>query len=84
MHADTLTIESGALIDVSGLGYAVSDCHPELRTYDYPIEDCHWDAVLGRRFIYDDFAPNGRVGGRGLRYLLLTHPGYWGPSGADG
>jgi hypothetical protein len=71
------------------LGFAFSDLHPGLRRYDHVAEDCHAvdaEAAASRtdpfalarpeeRLMRDDVLGLPRL--RGLRYLVLTHPGYW-------
>jgi hypothetical protein len=62
---------------LADFGYSFSDCHHTLRTYDYVIEDCHWDGARQARFIYEDFATPPDWFWKGRHYLLLTHPCYW-------
>jgi len=58
-------------------GYGFSDCCPKLRSYDYVIHDCHFDAKRDVRFVYDDFAGRDFPYAPGMSYVVLTHPCYW-------
>ena len=58
------------------LGYHFSDCTGVQRTYNYSIEDCHFDSSSRSRYIYDDFE-NPDFMRKGQSYLVLTHPCYW-------
>lgn len=60
-------------------GYDFSDCCPNLRTYHYVIEDCHWSEKEQCRFIYDDFIKLPENIKPGMNVLILTHPCYWVP-----
>ena len=56
-------------------GYQFGDI-PQLRRYDYVIQDCHLDETK-KRFIYDDFFNLPKFFRQGVKYLVLTHPCYW-------
>lgn len=58
-------------------GYEFGDI-PQLRAYDYVIQDCHMDA-RNNRFIYDDFMNPPSFLKKGKNCLILTHPCYWVP-----
>jgi len=58
-------------------GYEFSDCHSKWRTYDYVIEDCHWDEARKARYIYDDFRQPPSFLDSNKNCLILTHPCYW-------
>lgn len=72
-----------------GLGFAYSDLSPALRRYDYIVEDSHalTDVTApnaadpfaitspDRRFMKNDLTSLPPL--RRVRYLVLTHPGYW-------
>jgi len=58
-------------------GYEFTDCHSNLITYEYVIEDCHWDSIAKKRFIYNDFESIPPFFKKGSNYLILTHPCYW-------
>jgi hypothetical protein len=63
--------------DLGAAGFSFSDCHPDLRRYDYVVEDCHLDTETGARFVYDDIVEAPGWIARGEVCLLLTHPCYW-------
>lgn len=58
-------------------GYEFTDCHHKFVSYDYVIEDCHWDDLRQARYIYDDFIQVPSFFKKGRNYLILTHPSYW-------
>jgi hypothetical protein len=62
---------------IGEFGYQFTDCHEKVLSYDYVIEDCHWDEVKKARYIYDDFVRLPSFFKRGRNYLILTHPCYW-------
>jgi len=59
------------------MGYEFSDCIPLIFKYDYVIEDCHFDNVIKKRFIYNDFIKPPFFFKKNSNYLILTHPCYW-------
>ena len=62
-------------------GFSFTDAHTHLRQYRYVIQDCHLDAVTGRRYMYNDFVTAERFFWPRFDYLVLTHPGYWRANG---
>jgi hypothetical protein len=56
-------------------GYNFGDT-PQLRSYDYVIQDCHFDQNRNF-FIYDDFFRPPLFFHKGATFLILTHPCYW-------
>jgi hypothetical protein len=56
-------------------GYETGDI-PQLRAYEYVVQDCHLDSE-NRRFLYDDVLNWPPLLLRGSHYLILTHPCYW-------
>lgn len=58
-------------------GYEFSDCCSKLRSYDYVIEDCHWDETKKARYIKSDFFRLSTILDYGKHFLILTHPSYW-------
>jgi len=56
-------------------GYKFGDI-PPLRSYDYVVQDCHFDENRNF-FIYDDFVHLPLFFPKGTTFLILTHPCYW-------
>lgn len=74
-HTERMNLIKDISTKYKDFGFVFTDCVPDLRTYNYVIQDCHLDNN-GHRYIKKDFVHlppciNGSC------YLILAHPCYW-------
>lgn len=74
-YAERLNLIKDLSSKYKDFGFVFTDCIPDLRTYDYVIQDCHLDNN-GHRYIKKDFV-NLPPRINGSCYLILAHPCYW-------
>ncbi|EKE00969.1 MAG: hypothetical protein ACD_21C00250G0042 [uncultured bacterium] len=74
-HTERMQLINDLSTQYQDFGFVFTDCVPELRTYNYVIQDCHLGSD-GNRYIKKDSvilppSINGNC------YLILAHPCYW-------
>lgn len=74
-YAERLNLIKDLSSTYKDFGFHFTDCVPDLRTYNYVIQDCHLDNN-GHRYIKKDFV-NLPPCINGSCYLILAHPCYW-------
>lgn len=74
-YAERLNLIKDLSSTYKDFGFVFTDCVPDLRAYNYVIQDCHLD-TNGDRYIKKDFV-NLPPRIKGSCYLLLAHPCYW-------